>query len=209
MDQNSIYKISRVMGPVVVHFFIINMVNMVGLHEDAAFLTTLAAIVALPIFLFWYREDSKFETKRERKFRARDVFTIILLALCANLILTIVMNQLQVFFSLPNDSQERLFASNLATQVIGIGIIVPIMEEVLFRGLVYRRLKAYNDSWGSLLLAAVMFAVYHGNLVQMIFAFPMAVILIWCYRRWETLLAPVVFHITVNLSSVIIMAVFS
>ena len=209
MDQNSINKIGRVVGPVVIHFFIINMVNMVGLHEDAAFLTTLAAIVALPIFLFWYREDSKFEAKRERKLAFCDILAIIILAICANLILTIVMNQLQVFFSLPNDSQERLFASNLATQIIGIGIIVPIMEEVLFRGLVYRRLKAYNDSWGSLLLAAAMFAVYHGNLVQIIFAFPMGMILIWVYRKWETLLAPVVFHITVNLSSVIMMAVFS
>lgn len=209
MDQNSINKIGRVVGPVVIHFFIINMVNMVGLHEDAAFLTTLAAIVALPIFLFWYREDSKFEAKRERKLPICDILAIILLAICANLILTMVMNQLQVFFSLPNDSQERLFASNLATQIIGIGIIVPIMEEVLFRGLVYRRLMAYNDSWGSLLLAAAMFAVYHGNLVQIIFAFPMGMILIWVYRKWETLLAPVVFHITVNLSSVIMMAVFS
>ena len=88
----------------------------------------------------------------------------------------------------------------------GIGIIVPIMEEVLFRGLVYNRLKAYNNEWWSMILAAGIFAVYHGNPLQILFAFPMGLLILAVYEKEETLLAPVVLHMAVNVSSILFTA---
>ena len=80
------------------------------------------------------------------------------------------------------------------------------MEEVLFRGLVYNRLKAYNNEWLSIILAAGIFAVYHGNAMQILFAFPMALLILAVYEKWNTLLAPVIFHMAVNISSILITA---
>ena len=83
---------------------------------------------------------------------------------------------------------------------------MPIMEEVLFRGLVYNRLKAYNNEWWSMILAAGIFAVYHGNPLQILFAFPMGLLILAVYEKEETLLAPVVLHMAVNISSILFTA---
>lgn len=56
----------------------------------------------------------------------------------------------------------------------------------------------------SILLAAAVFALYHGNMVQILFAFPMALVMLLAYEKWKSLTVPVVFHMAVNLSTVIL-----
>ena len=131
---------------------------------------------------------------------------IAILGIGANAACSILLNLINSRTGFPNDVQEALFGSSLAVQLTGIGIIVPIMEEVLFRGLVYNRLKAYNNEWWSMILAAGIFAVYHGNPLQILFAFPMGLLILAVYEKEETLLAPVVLHMAVNISSILFTA---
>ena len=144
------------------------------------------------------------------------IIIVVLLALIVNVTLTGVMNAVFTLLELYDKEeimvstvQDSLFQSNILMQIIGVGVIAPIMEEVLFRGLVYHRLKDYNKGWLSIILAAGMFAVYHGNLRQAVAAFPMAVIMILLYDRWDSIFAPILFHITVNLSSILATAVLT
>ena len=46
-----------------------------------------------------------------------------------------------------NASQEALFQSNLLLQIIGIGVFVPFVEELVFRGLVYGKMRRLFLSW--------------------------------------------------------------
>lgn len=204
-------KVGRVIGPVLIHYLVINIIYMMRLHEDAAFLTSIAAVIVLPLFWQMYRKDEERCARRmPGKLVPLDYLKIAALGIVCNAALTLVMNGILSFFSFSNQTQEALFGSDLIVQIVGIGIIVPIMEEVLFRGIVYNRLKGYTKTAKSaMILAAAVFAVYHGNVVQMLFAFPMALILIALYEKWGTLRADIIFHMTVNLSSVILTAVLS
>ncbi len=180
---------------------------MMRLHFDAASLTTMAALISLPFFLFWYKKDREKEEKKGwgiRLFSLRELLEIVALALLCNGLLTIVMTGTVDFFHLSSKTQDELFQAAMPIQILGTVIICPVMEEVLFRGLVYQRLKAYNEGWFAVLIAAAFFAVYHGDAIQILFAFPMAIVIIGVYERFGTLLAPVLFHITVNLSSVLV-----
>ena len=203
----------RILSPVVIHFCAINMIQMMRLHADAAFCTTIAAILVLPVYLWMMKKDG-YEQRRSSSFSVSAGIAVVVLAVSTNIILTGVINLLISFLErwnreemLVSSAQNALFQSNFLILLIGVGIITPIMEEVLFRGLVYNRLKAYNKGWLSIILAAGMFAVYHGNVRQALAAFPMAVIMIWLYDRWDSILAPILFHMTVNLSSILLMAV--
>ncbi len=193
--------------PVGIHFCVLNMIYMMRLHMDAASLTTMAALISLPVFLSMYKKD------RERYGQEgwgcqlpsiMQMFILAGLALISNLFLTGLMNMLIQIFHLRSLVQEALFGSSFLIQLVGVGIICPVMEEVLFRGLVYRRLKAYNEGWFAVFMAAAFFAVYHENAIQIIFAFPMAIVIIGVYERFGTLFAPILFHIIVNLSSVLV-----
>ena len=195
----------KILEPVMIHFIAINIVQMMGLHADAAFLTTMAAVMVLPFFCYMMKKDGYFQKKRQILSLGK-VTGIAILGIGANAACSILLNLINSRAGFPNDVQEALFGSSLAVQLTGIGIIVPIMEEVLFRGLVYNRLKAYNNEWWSMILAAGIFAVYHGNPLQILFAFPMGLLILAVYEKEETLLAPVVLHMAVNISSILFTA---
>ncbi len=206
-----LFKAVRVLEPVLVHFLAANLVSMIsntmGLHADAAFLTMITAVLVLPLFLQMRKKDKKMRgEKKEISLSVPEYGKIVNLGVASNLALTVALNLILVHFPFSNRVQEGLFSSQIAVQVIGLGILVPITEEVAFRGLVYDRLRDYNKGWQATVLAAGIFALYHGNPIQILFAFPMALIIIGVYQKWDTLKAPVVFHMAVNISSVIIMA---
>ena len=210
-----VFNSVRALEPVLIHYLVVVFISMInetlGLHIDAASLTSMAAVLVLPLFLYKMKKD---ETVRAVKMKSRMkpwmYLGIPVFAIICNQLLTVLVNLLvftinKVFSTeLSNAVQEGLFSSNFVVQLIGIGILVPVMEEVLFRGLVYNRFKDYNKEWLSALMGAAVFAVYHGNLLQILFAFPMALIITEVYRRGRTLMAPILFHVTVNVSSIVI-----
>ena len=91
-----------------------------------------------------------------------------------------------------------------ATSIAGIAmfflmaaILGPVLEELLFRGLLFR---AWEARWGwfvSMLLTSAMFAVYHRLSV---WSFVSSIVFVCVYRRTGTLRAAIVVHATGNLS---------
>lgn len=212
-------KVGSVLSPVLIHFLVSNVIvilfETVGLHVDAAFLTSITAVLVLPLFLWMYKADADRPAANEKKEelpekRIPGFGDYLLLAgfgVICNVLLTMLLNFLLQGSSLSNEAQESLFGSSFFMQLFGIGMITPVMEEVLFRGLVYKRLKGYtNNVWAAAAGSAALFAVYHGNVIQMLFAFPMGILLGVLYQKWDTVKAPAVFHAAVNISSVLISA---
>lgn len=209
MFWDIVYKAGRVIGPVLVHFLVQNLIGMTGLHADAAFVASATAVLLLPLFLWLYRQDRAVSGGEKKRIGPAACLLIAAGGVCCNAALTAALNWLmwKTGIQLSNTVQESLFASSLAMQAVGIGVFVPAMEEVLFRGLVYNRLRGYTKTvWMAALLSAALFAAYHGNWLQILFAFPMGVILALVYHRWGTLKAPVIFHMAVNLSSILMTA---
>lgn len=87
---------------------------------------------------------------------------------------------------------------------IGLGILVPVAEELIFRGLLYARIRRTLPVWASVLTASVIFALYHGNMIQILFAFPMAIILTLLYEKGKWISYPILFHMGVNLTTVVL-----
>lgn len=204
----------RALEPVLIHYLASVLISMIsrsmGLHADAAFMTTITAVLVLPLFLYMLKKDRAVRKSGDEGKLLPWMYVVIpVIAVISNWFLSAAISALTAvmgnLFGLPvsNEVQEELLTGNLVIQLVGIGILVPVMEEVLFRGLVYNRFKDYNKEWLSVFLGALVFAVYHGNLIQILFAFPMALIITEVYRRGRTLKAPVLFHMAVNISSVL------
>lgn len=208
MFWDFIYKVGRVTTPVLIHFlagYVVNMLSItMGLPADAALLTSITAVCVLPLFVYMLKSDRNLRGEKGKgEISFRDGVLIAAAAVLANYLLSLLISRILMPFSFSNKVQESLFAGNLVIQFLGLGIVVPIGEEVLFRGLVYNRLRDYNKEWLSALLAAAFFAVYHGNIIQGLFAFPMGLILIGVYRKCNTLKGPIIFHMAVNISSLL------
>jgi phosphoglycolate phosphatase-like HAD superfamily hydrolase/membrane protease YdiL (CAAX protease family) len=95
---------------------------------------------------------------------------------------------------------------NLAAQFISLCAIGPACEELIFRGLVYRRIRDFLGVWWAVLLSAVFFGVYHQNLTQGVFAFFFGIVLAAVYEHYGTIWAAIAAHAANNLYAVILNA---
>ena len=58
-------------------------------------------------------------------------------------------------------SQKLLFSGPFVIQIVGIGMIIPICEELIYRGLIFMRMRQYCNVNLAIGLSALLFAAFH------------------------------------------------
>ena len=81
--------------------------------------------------------------------------------------------------------------------------MIPLAEELLYRGVVYRRMRAVFGVRAAIVLSAVLFGLMHANLVQFLYAGLLGLLLAYLTERTGSLWAAVAAHIGANLLAVI------
>lgn len=119
------------------------------------------------------------------------------------------------------ETEKNLFRQMFSTPwgYVAVGLLVPLAEEMVFRGALLRVLlilgvrwtanravgsknqlalravgKQAIGVWGPIVLSALVFALIHGNLAQGIHAFLIGLLLGWLYWRTDSIVPGVVFH---------------
>ena len=59
------------------------------------------------------------------------------------------------------------------------------------------------------ILSAVLFGVYHGNWVQAPYAIIIGLLAVFLYERYKSVVAPILFHMSANLMSVVLSMLFA
>lgn len=90
--------------------------------------------------------------------------------------------------------------------ILSEGIIGPLIEELLFRGIVYHKLQDIYSKKNAMVFVTIIFALFHGNLLQIILAFLLGTILILLYEKYQDIKVPIFFHIVVNLVSLLVVS---
>ena len=99
---------------------------------------------------------------------------------------------------------KALYSDKLWLQILVVGIAAPVAEELLFRGILYRRMRTWLSVGPSALAALLIFAAVHGNLLQALYAFILGALLVWIYERFAKLTAPIILHVSANLISILV-----
>lgn len=182
---------------------------MLEYKRQAMLITMLAAIITIPLCLWLFTKDEKERKllngeKQHKKASALSWVMLVLLAVssCIGLNYWISLSGLMDLFSGFHEVAEMLYGGSFFVQILAIGVAAPVVEELLFRGLAYKRLSDYMGKRVAALLSAIFFGVYHMNLVQGLYAFLIGILLVYVYEKYHTLLAPVIFHMAANLVSV-------
>lgn len=176
------------------------------LYEKHPMLWTLiSALLTIPLCIRQMNQKGYLESEnREKAGRSEWTLLIVLaISVCIALNGWIALSGLMDRFSGFYETSKRLYGGYLLEEILAVGIAAPLVEELLFRGLVYRgwkKLLGIRTAW---VLSAFFFGIYHRNVVQGLYAFLIGLLLVWLYESVETILAPVVFHIAANMTSVI------
>ena len=83
-------------------------------------------------------------------------------------------------------------------------VAAPLAEEMVFRVVIYRRLRRETGFWMAAAVSSLLFALYHGNLPQGIYALLVGAVLAFLMESYQAALAPVLAHMAANLLSVLL-----
>ena len=120
-------------------------------------------------------------------------------------VLAVGLNFLLLWFDLPKYSpayQEALkvlYAPPFWQQIFYSGLLIPVLEELFFRGLVFRLSRKWMPFWVSMIVSALLFGLYHGNLVQFVYAGICGLYLAYLYEKYHSIIVPIFAHMTMNL----------
>ncbi len=104
---------------------------------------------------------------------------------------------------------NALVEGSLITIVISTMIVAPIVEEVIFRGLIYDRLcNAMPKVW-AMLLSSLLFGVAHGQIVWMIYAFVLGMVLCVVMEKTKSVMASILLHMSFNVAGIVLPTVFA
>ena len=95
-------------------------------------------------------------------------------------------------------SQLQAFSTPGLVFMFAAIAIAPLVEEIVFRGLLYR---AWEETWGwipAMLASSVVFAFFHS---QFLGAFLSSLVFTCLYRRTGTLVAPIIAHAIGNIGT--------
>lgn len=113
----------------------------------------------------------------------------------------IILNMLPISeeaFAEYTESTSVIDSSGFISMVSTV-IFAPIAEEMIFRGLVYTRLKRAMPKWIAAVLQAALFGVLHGQILWIAYAFAVGLILAAYFESTGSLFANITVHICFNL----------
>jgi len=132
---------------------------------------------------------------------------LILFGLSANLLISFLLGFLPFPDQLLEEygqMSEMLTGQNLVIHLAVACLIVPVAEELIHRGLSYRILRRTFSMRTAIVVQALIFTVFHGNPIQMIGVFPMALALGLVYEWSGTLASSILLHIVFNCSNILL-----
>lgn len=176
--------------------------------------TKLTELLVIPAALYLYHlgiKSGRF-TLFKREIQLKQYIVIALGGMIISLFVSFI---LTIFSASENVDSYRqanglIFTGSLILQILVICLISPLAEELIFRGLIYHLIKYFSgNKFAAVFISAVLFGIYHGNIIQGITGFLIGLLLGVLYERFGTLKSVVLFHICFNFPSVILQYFFT
>lgn len=178
-------------------------VLMAEVMSKAMEMTFIAGLVTLFIFWIVFLIRKKKFTKEVciRKIPVTGILPIAIMAAAFNVITTVIIS----FMPWPQEWMDSYVESSSAIDGSAMAwftavLMAPVLEEIVFRGLMYTRLKKGLPAIVAAIITSLAFGIAHGTVIWAIYTFVFSMILIWVFEKFQSLTACIVLHMAYNLS---------
>ncbi len=140
------------------------------------------------------------------KIKMSSVFMIILFTFLCMPLITLI-NAISMLFvdnAVASMSSDILEAPFMAMFLL-MGILGPLNEELVCRGIFYQSYKRSGTMLQAMLLSAMLFALMHMNFNQAAYAFVIGMIAVLLVEATGSLWSSVLLHVTINMQPVFLM----
>ncbi len=218
MKQSKAMKIWNLLYPICI-YFVVTTVAIIILDyvlpettNSKLFRQLLTSLAAFPFLLNYYRQDQKFRGEWKPgayvsmiKIKPLHFLWMVLIGACFAIALNNLFGMLHLSeYSASYEQVEKTFyTGRLALELAALCIVIPIVEELLYRGIVYKRAADWIGARRAIVVSAVIFGLIHMNLVQFIYASVFGLLLAYFVEVTGNLTGAVAAHMAANLTSVL------
>lgn len=99
--------------------------------------------------------------------------------------------------SLTNPVESATYGESFVVNLIYLGILAPVIEELVFRKIICDRLLPLGEGY-AVFLSAAIFGLVHGNLFQFFYAFLVGMLFSYVYIRTGRVRYTMIIHMIIN-----------
>ena len=179
-------------------------------------ITIVSQVVTFIVFLIFYIFIFKIRKPESpaKVFSAKSPILIMLLLASAEAIISILlMNAYNVFPKIMEEYAKLIEQSGLADMsvlsTIATLVLAPLGEELAFRGMTLNLAGKFTKKfWVANMIQAAMFGIAHMNIVQGVYAFTIGLIFGYIYKKYNSLYASILAHLTFNFTGTYLVVLF-
>ena len=220
-EATSFLRAFSVVSPVIIYYVVCSLVNILFVlwfsafsakqqestlvlylvqhsSETSAVVNGIATVIGCLFVLSSFKKEQVVFSFPEK--RKKEWFFIGGIALAAAISLNYLLGLLEQITNQSNYQAiaETQFSLPVYLALIMYGMISPMAEEIVFRGIVYNRFRRQYGLWISIFLSSLMFGLYHGNVIQAIYGTVLGMIIAVLYERYGSFWVPVFIHSIAN-----------
>ncbi|MBP5652317.1 MAG: CPBP family intramembrane metalloprotease [Lachnospiraceae bacterium] len=173
-------------------------------NDHLLLMTTIIDAILIPVFyLMWRLDRDKYPLKRvDMPDFSWAVLALIGASVCVGLNYFLNMFMPKEILNTFEETSEVLWNDDTSIlSFVSVVLVAPLTEELMFRGLIYTRLRLMLKAPYTILITAFLFGLFHENLLQFIYAFVIGLILAYMMEAYRNLWAPIMVHAAANLIS--------
>lgn len=161
-----------------------------------------AILGILPLYLYTGRDNFNVYIKSERKkFNIVDILILFSVMMLLNTLFSQIFDYIEVFlnlFGLSAVSEANSGEASATVSMIVYGIVIaPIVEEIIYRGVLMRSLEKYG-SYSAIIISSILFGTMHQDILQSPVTMFVGVILAYAAYKYSIKLS-IILHILNNL----------
>ena len=170
-------------------------------------------LIGFPVFYLMIKNLPEEEKRESKTLGVFEVIKICFMSYSIVYIVNFLTNILMMLIAVIKGSEvtnplvNMLEGSNWIWSLIFAGILSPIIEEMMFRGVMLNKLRRYGDKV-AIITTAILFGLFHANFSQFFYAVALGMIFAYVALKTGTIKYSIILHIVVNImGSVILPAV--
>ena len=166
-------------------------------QRDALYVTGIINLLCIPLLMYMYMKDARRIIVPEPVSSPIGYAVLAVLGVSATIFLNFFLDltgMIKLLGGTYENSARRIYSAPFIVQIIVAAVLGPAMEELLFRGLIFKRMRTYAIVPLAVLVSAIFFGLYHLNLLQFIYAGLLGLIFAYTYEKFHSIIACIIVH---------------
>lgn len=180
------------------------------LISHSVLLTLLSNVATVLIIVLFYKIRNKQIVEKMNLYNTPKnvLISSLLLGLATQVVIIILLSYLPIpnsWIEDHNDNYAEIAQTTFSfVTILTVVIVAPIVEEIIFRGLVLNRLCRVMPKWPAIIISALAFGAVHGELFAFVYASAIGILMGFIFTKFDSVLPTILFHMGYNGFSLIL-----